>query len=585
MTVAHAISVVAVKAGRAFSFAKRFGVGLELRVLEARDIRLAYRSDGAADRPHFAVDGASLFIAPGEVVALVGPNGCGKSTLARVLCGSLSLQEGKALLDGELVSPRELRLVVGYVRQDPKSQIVAPTVFDEVAFGPVNLGLPAAKIRGRVAAALEACGLVEMAVAGTDSLSGGELQRLALAGVLAMRPRYLVLDEATAMLDGKNRGWVRSVVREFARSGGGVLLVTHDAGDVLIADRIVAMDGGCIVWEGLPSDAVERRWAGGCGFGVRIVMSADCNADGSADSGESGSVASNVRPALEGHRMQGCGPRPRVGLSEDCAATESTGENYALSGAVAYGEPGLIARDVNVMADGRELLKGVSLEARPGNVTLVSGPSGAGKTTLARVLAGLVSSGAGTVTLGDAERVRPGMVGLCLQRPEDQFVRPTVLEDVALAPLNLGASKGEALAKAREALSWIGVPERLWDASPWGLSGGEARLAAIAGSVVLDVPAIVLDEPTAGLDSVASERVAQLACELAGQGKAVVVVSHDLGLWLPVADDAVLLSAGRVTWHGAAASLLENPAPLEQAGLTAPSLYRLRGGLGRGEAS
>ncbi len=562
-------------------------------LLEARDIRFAYRPGGIADGPHFAVDGASLCIAPGEVVALVGLNGCGKSTLARALCGSLPLQDGEVMLDGELAAPRELRLAVGYVRQDPKSQIVAPTVFDEVAFGPANLGLPADEIRERVTAVLEACGLADKAAAGTDSLSGGELQRLALAGILVMQPRYLVLDEAAAMLDGRNSEWVRGVARDFASKGGGVLLVTHDADDVLSADRVIAMERGRITWEGLPADAVEVRDVVTCGSwaGAREAIHTPTGSSLFGADESSGRPASIASCAFSSSSF---------GVSQT-QRTVSCGESQRTRG--------LVASDVCVSADGCELLSGINLVACAGCVTLVTGPSGAGKTTLARVLSGVLPPDSGNVCLsgmdagsklwthvaedgsvvsdaqGSSRLVRPGMVGLCLQRPEDQFVRPTVLEDVALAPLNLGAGADEALTKAREVLSWLGVPERLWNASPWSLSGGEARLAAIAGAVALDAPAIVLDEPTAGLDVAASERIASLARELTDRGKVVVVVSHDLGLWLPVADETVLLNAGHVTWHGAAASLLKDSAPLEQAGLAVPSPYHIRKGLRRGEAS
>ncbi len=498
------------------------------------------------------------------------------------------------MLDGELAAPRELRLAVGYVRQDPKSQIVAPTVFDEVAFGPANLGLPADEIRERVTAVLEACGLADKAAAGTDSLSGGELQRLALAGILVMQPRYLVLDEATAMLDGRNGEWVRGVARDFASRGGGVLLATHDADDILSADRVIAMEQGRITWEGLPADAVEVRDVVTCGSwaGAREAIHAPTG------SSPLGVDESSGRPASVA----------------SCAFSSSSFEVNHTQGASfcdgPQGTRGLVASDVCVSADGCELLSGINLVACAGCVTLVTGPSGAGKTTLARVLSGVLPLDSGNVCLsgmddssssrdacdarrgagpsdaqGSSRLVRPGMVGLCLQRSEDQFVRPTALEDVALAPLNLGMGKDEALAKAREVLAWIGLPERLWNVSPWSLSGGEVRLAAIAGAVALDAPAIVFDEPTAGLDTAASERIASLARELTDRGKAVVVVSHDLGLWLPTADEAVLLSAGRVTWRGTAASLLKDSAPLEQAGLTAPSPYRIRKGLGRGEAS
>ncbi len=490
------------------------------RLLEAKDIWFAYGEAGV--RGGAAVRGASLSLAPGEVVALVGPNGCGKSTLARVLAGALPPQRGDVLI-GDGASAEDCDgFDVGYVRQDPKSQLVAPTVFDEVAFGPCNRGLRAEVVRSRVHEALGRVGLSGYEGRLTETLSGGEQQRLALAGVLAMRPRYIVLDEVTSMLDGVARGQIRQLVRDLAESGMGVLLVTHCADDVLASDRVLAMNAGRIVWEGAPEEAVVKR---------ELAWDSECAQTGATSTGPSGEVVdASLVP---------------------CAAA---------SGAR------LVASDVDVTCDGHKLLSCVSLEAVAGEALLVTGPSGSGKTTLARALSGVLKPDGGEVRVGcgkePLELVRPGMVGLCLQRSEDQFLRSTVLEDVAFAPENCGKTHEDAHEVARSVLAKLGVPQGLWESSVYALSGGEARLVAIAGVMAQDAPALVFDEPTAGLDGEAALRVCEVVRALADEGRAVVVVSHELGEWLPVADKAALLHKGELAWNGPACELLDEVAGL-----------------------
>ena len=219
---------------------------------------------------------------------------------------------------------------------------------------------------------------------------------------------------------------------------------------------------------------------------------------------------------------------------------------------------------MNVACDGHGLLSRVSLEVAAGEVLLVTGPSGSGKTTLARVLSGVLKPDGGEVRVGGGkgplDPVRPGMVGLCLQRSEDQFLRATVLEDVAFAPEHAGMSREVAREVARGVLTNLGVPQGLWDSSVYALSGGEARLAGIAGVMARDVPAVIFDEPTAGLDGKAALRVCEAVRALADEGRAVVVVSHELGEWLAVADRAALLHKGELVWNGPAHELIDEVA-------------------------
>lgn len=191
------------------------------------------------------LSGASLSVAPGELVALVGDNGSGKSTLGRVMCAAQLVDGGSVVVDGHDPSVSELerlrvRALVGRVCQDPVDQIVSSLVFDEVAFGPRNLGLDDAEVKRRVLAALDLVGMPSFADRVTTELSGGQQQRIALAGILAMHPSYLVLDEPTAQLDPSARAGFRDLFSRLAHeSHMGIALITHDPAEIARADRVI----------------------------------------------------------------------------------------------------------------------------------------------------------------------------------------------------------------------------------------------------------------------------------------------------------------------------------------------------------
>lgn len=537
-------------------------------MLQLSDARYAYavssQADGGATagerRP--VLDGASLDVAPGELVCLVGPNGAGKSTLARALCGTVRLDSGSVLLDGKAATSAELHRAVGFVRQDPESQLVAPVVFDEVAFGPCSLGLPEAEIRSRVTKVLAACGLAGFEGRAVSELSGGELQRVALAGVLAMRPGYLALDEVTSQLDASARTDVRAIVRRAVSEGVGVLLVTHDVEEMATADRVALMADGRIAWAGTPgeffgdAEVVRRAGLGRVPLGELFCRLArdgflfgpSLDASRLIGAIEEDGLADEAREALGGGHL-GEASEPIRGISSDTSA--------------------LVARDVAVRYEGAAALDGVTVTAAPGRVLLVAGRSGSGKSTLAGVLAGVLETDAGEARLGNSP-VRPSMVGLCQQRAENQLFCDTVLDDVAFGPRNLGATTDEADARAREALRSLGVDEVLWGRSPFALSGGQRRRVALAGVVAMRPGAYVLDEPTNGLDAEGRDQLHAVVRRLAEAGAATVVISHDVGEWLRVVDDVVLLAAGRVVWQGTADELRSDVVPFAAACMRPP---------------
>ncbi|GAB4284110.1 MAG: energy-coupling factor transporter ATPase [Coriobacteriia bacterium] len=203
-----------------------------------------------------AVAGVSLLVRPGEVVAVVGPNGSGKSTIARLADGLLTPDEGRILVDGmdtrEGGTIYDVRARVGLVLQNPDNQIVGTVVEEDVAFGPENLGVPLPELAERVAEAIEVVGLAGLERREPHLLSEGQKQRLAIAGALALRPRYLVLDEPTAMLDPEGRTAVLTIIDRLRAEGHGIVHVTHHLEHVVGADRVIALDRGRVVFTGEP---------------------------------------------------------------------------------------------------------------------------------------------------------------------------------------------------------------------------------------------------------------------------------------------------------------------------------------------
>ncbi len=535
-------------------------------MIRARDIR--YRYPGSSCD---ALSGVSFDVASGEFVVLLGANGSGKSTLSRLLARSLELQCGSIEVDGRNLQDSTHDGCIGYVRQDPESQFVAPIVFDEVAFGPCNLGLPAEEVRKRVHEALDDCRLSGFEDRAVDTLSGGEKQCLALAGVLATHPRYLVLDEVMSQLGDASRSSLRSVLRGLARRGVGILLVSHSPQEAAYADRVVVLEAGRLVWEGTPNllfadgERACRVFPGSrLSPALAMLVKDGCDLTSCRTAYQ---LASFAREAGHGHELL---DSLRVGSRR--AASCLDGE--------APSSCGLNLRDIQINLGGAQILDDVSIEIPSRHLTLVIGPSGAGKSTLMRVAAGILEPDAGSVTLAGKSVVR-GTIGLALQRPEDQLFLSSVLEDVEFGPVNLGASREEARHRALRSLKLLKVPEDLWPRSPFQLSGGEKRRVAIAGVIAMSPAALVLDEPTDGLDASCRAILINAVRDLADQGQPVIVVSHDVGEWMYAADDVVLLEGGRIRWRGTPSGLVSACEVLEHWGVGVPLELAMLGELTR----
>lgn len=494
------------------------------------------------------LSGASLSVAPGELVALVGDNGSGKSTLGRVMCAAQLVDGGSVVVDGHDPSVSELdrlrvRALVGRVCQDPVDQIVSSLVFDEVAFGPRNLGLDDAEVKRRVLAALDLVGMPSFADRVTTELSGGQQQRIALAGILAMHPSYLVLDEPTAQLDPSARAGFRDLFSRLAHeSHMGIALITHDPAEIARADRVIDVarmgvrSGDASAGGDRANDARVGDVRGGDAF-----KGAQSTGDASLDSVRSfDACASDACAVSEGNASEG---------GSLMAATCARGGRAD----IVHARPVLELDGIFFSYGDRPVLTDVSLRVHAGEVVLLAGASGAGKSTLASIAAGLVAPCSGEVRLCGAPPV-PGDVGLAFQQPEAQFFLDTVYDEIAYAPRNLSCDEAEVDRRVHAVVRTVGLDEDLLSFSPFELSGGQARRVALASVLSLDAPAYIFDEPSAALDAKGRAFARRMVEGLSREGRAVLVITHDVDEWAPVSLRVVELADGSLHERGRGAT-------------------------------
>lgn len=504
-----------------------------------------------------ALDDVTLEVCRGERVCVLGANGSGKSTLASVICGLLAPDEGDVELAGhavctggvpDLAAYRDARRQLGLVFQNPDDQIVTSVVADDVAFGPENLGVPRAQISARVARELRRVAMEKYAHADPSRLSGGQRQRVCIAGALAMEPAVLVLDEPSSLLDVRGRAAIMRVMGRLAAAGATLVHVTHFMDEALAADRVVVMQHGHVALEGTPDEVFAAKNAQAIeALGLEMPFEA------------------RLAVALR-----------QAGAAGGAIAAPGTPSDEKPAACVPAAEPlAILARDLGFSyGPDAQALDGVSLEVPARATTAIVGQTGSGKSTLLRLLCGLEAADAGSLTVcGINAATKRGRrqvrraVGYVMQHPERQLFAQTVADDVAFGPRNQGLSAAEVERRVAHALDLVGLADRR-DASPFELSGGQQRLAAIAGVLAMEPELLVLDEPTAGLDPRGRARLRALMADLAAHGVTLLQVTHSMED-AARADHVVVLDQSHVLAAGTPAEVF---CPANEPQLTAVGL-------------
>ncbi len=497
-----------------------FGRAFPVSVV-ARDVAVTY--PGRA-RP--AVSGVSFDLAPGACLVVAGPSGSGKSTLARAIAGLVPWAapgrlDGDLHLDGRPVAstdPAALVARIGVVFQDPSSQLVMERAEDDVAFGLEGRGWLPTAMRARVPAALSDAGLVGFDRRRTARLSGGEQQRLALAGAFAPHPGLLVLDEPTANLDPPGAlAFAERLAVLRARRATTLVLVEHRA-DLAwpLADLVLALAAdGTPLALGTPAELLARHRPALVSAGIWLPDEpvAPLPVGGTGGPG----------------RWQGLrAGEPRVPEPPAAPVAEARDVGFAFE------------REIPV-------LSGLDLAIEPGARVALLGPNGSGKSTAARLLVGLLRPTGGTVRIAgrDPARIAPRelarLAGYVTQDPERSFLGGTVEAD-----LLLGLTPDER-ARAGDVATALGLPlDRFGARNPFTLSGGEQRRLSLAAQLVRRPGLLVLDEPTFGQDRRGYEGLLALVRGRVEAGTAVVAATHDLRFAADLGARVVRLAAGRI---------------------------------------
>ncbi len=499
-----------------------------------------------------ALRSIDLHISPGEDIALIGANGSGKTTLARCLNGLQQPQTGRILVDGMDTSNsaqlHSIRQLVGMVLQNPDDQLVATTVADELAFGLENLALASDTIHRRVEETLAAFDLEAYRHYPPHQLSGGERQRVAIAAVVAMRPRYLVLDESTALLDPGERQQVAELLQRLRTAYGiATILITQSPEEAARADRVIILHAGRVHADGPPAalfaDSLKLRALG---------------------------LAPPFASTLAAHLSLAELPLELDALSDALIAlkpqtslppwTPPTPPRPVPSKLATEGLTYLYDEHLPTQRLG---ICDITIDIPTGSVLALVGTNGAGKTTLAQHFNALLKPSHGRVLLDGCDidsqppaRVRQ-CIGLAFQFPELQLFAETVAEDVAFGPCNLGFAAERVDGLVARALAMVGMPlAEFGPRQPLSLSGGERRRVALAGVLAMDPEVLVLDEPTAGLDPQTTASLCQLFAKLSNQGRTLVLISHDMELVSRLATHVVVLRQGRIELQGPARAVL-----------------------------
>lgn len=566
-------------------------------MIRAEQVRFQYKKrdvDGNVIATEEILKGVDLTIKKGEFIALLGRNGSGKTTFSKQLNAILRPSEGTVTVDemGTKDADKlyEIRQRVGMVFQNPDNQMVAANVEEEVAFGPENLGMESDTIVARVKQALEQVRMWKRRKTAPNHLSGGQKQRIAIAGILAMHPDYIVLDEPTAMLDPKGRKEVMEALQRLNQEQEmTVILITHDMEEAALASRVILLADGQMRFDGRPekffgADALlaEMGMEAPLSYRVRKLIDSDVFEKKIGDArveeatiDKREKVAEYDKTGREWEASSELVDKKKNKKAE--AETDEKNQDLLSLQHVSYiYSPGTAYEKV--------ALDDVNLSLGKGEIVGLAGHTGSGKSTMIQLLNGLLKPTSGTVTFegkdihakGYSGNYLRSKVGMVFQYPEHQMICDTVWEDVAFGPSKQGLTGEACETRVEEALRFVDLPEKYYQASPLQLSGGQKRRVAIAGVLAMHPEYIILDEPAAGLDAAGKreifDRIRRMSRE---QGIGVLLVSHSMEDLAEYADRIIVLDDGKKILDDRPAQVFAKRETLADCGLDVPETVKL----------
>lgn len=553
-----------------------------MNIIEVENVSFDYISrdeDGKEISRSPVLKDISLSVPEGQFLAILGHNGCGKSTLAKHFNAILTPTAGKVTVAGIDTSDEErlfdIRQTVGMVFQNPDNQLVATIVEEDVAFAPENMGVPQPEIRRRVDEALKQVDMYEYRDHAPHQLSGGQKQRVAIAGVIAMQPKCIVMDEPTAMLDPKGRREVMKTIRMLNKEKGiTVVLITHYMDEAAQADRVVVMDGGKIIMDNVPKKIFSRvKELRAVGLDVpQVTELCDMLIEKGVDISPEIIHEQECAEALfrlTGGRSAVIPPKPEEPV-EDNRPVVLTADKVTYKYSV--GTP-----------FEKTAVDSVDLEIREGEFVGIIGHTGSGKSTLIQHFNGLVKPTSGHVLVDCADIWGKGVnirdirfkVGLVFQYSEYQLFEETVAKDIAYGPKNMGLTEEEIKQRVVSAAESMDIV-KLLNKSPFELSGGQQRRVALAGVLAMDPEVLILDEPAAGLDPKGRDKIlGQIKQYHEKYGKTILLVSHSMEDIVKYAGKVLVMNKSRLFCYDTVDRVFARTEELAKIGLDVPQVTRM----------
>ena len=536
--------------------------------------------------PHtkeLALDGVDFSVEKGEFIGIIGENGAGKSTLSQAIMGLVpqfykGAYGGKIMVDGLEAGKTPVAQLcghVGLVFQNPFNQLsgAKDNVYEEVAFGMQNLGVPAEEMKKRVEEALKLLDIWQYRDRNPFDLSGGQMQRVAIASVLVMRPDVMILDEPTSQLDPQGSDEVFQAVEKLTNSGITILMIEQKIEKMAAyCDRILLLHKGKQIAFDTPQKVFSLKNLEEYGI-LAPAFTRICKAE--QVTLPDGTYPVTVEEAA-GVLKAKHGSVGNAGNAEDGKSVEKVGnvetEQFCIENL-----------DFSYLAD-VPIIKALNmkLDKRP---TAIIGQNGAGKTTLVKLLKGLLKPVSGSIYFhgedisGKTVAMLAGNVGYVFQNPDDQIFKYNVMDEILFGPLNIGMDPECAKKEAERALELTGLKGKEKE-NPYDLELYERKMTAIASVLAMDTDVLILDEPTIAQDWKGRQIIGGIIRSLAERGKLVIAILHDMDFVAENFERVIIMAHGQVLADGTAKEVFAQEEALQKARLQKPYVMQLCEALG-----
>ncbi|WP_339251450.1 energy-coupling factor transporter ATPase [Sporosarcina sp. FSL W8-0480] len=535
-----------------------------MNALTVRNLKYKY-----PDSSNFALDDISFSVQKGEFIGIAGMNTAGKSTLCYALCGLVphffkGAYGGDILIgDMDILSHEisDIAAKVGLVFENPFSQMTGAkfTVYDEIAFGLENYGVPREEMQKRIEKTMQMLDIDHLQNKNPFSLSGGQMQRVAIASVIAMHPDILILDEPTSQLDPEGAEEVFRIVEKLAEGGMTIIMVEQKLEKLSVyADRILLMHEGKLIQDGAPSEVFSRDDLN-C-YGVEPPMYAKVARALNLRNEKTGLYPITLEEMPTELKLQ------FRAEEEPDKCTQETPELVVRNLHFGYGKENDVIKGLNVTLSGEPIA--------------IIGQNGAGKTTFVKLLKGLLNPRQGEILFNgmsnsDSTAAKLAKhIGLIFQNPNDQIFKNKVLDEVMFGPLNIDQSYETALANAKAMLELVGLTGKE-EENPYDLSLAERKMVAMASILAMDTDIVIFDEPTMGQDFKGKAKVKEIIQSLYKQGKLVICILHDMDFVADTLGRTIIFSKGQMLFDGSTREAFAKEKELQDARVEQPHITQL----------